>query len=95
MALSMKLFGVNEIALRIPLILLSTICIWVIYFLSVTLFNRTTGVFAAFLFSINGLVIELTGGRTPTDHPDVFFLSFILFAVHQACVFFQKQKLGT
>jgi 4-amino-4-deoxy-L-arabinose transferase len=81
MAISMRIFGVNEIALRIPSILLSSLGIWLTYAIGSYLSDRRTGFLAAFLFSINGLILELTGGRVATDHIDIFFLFFIQLAI--------------
>lgn len=93
MALSMWLFGVNEIALRLPSILISTIGIWLTFSITSYLFNKKTGYLAAFFFSINGLIIELTGGRVATDHIDIFFLFFIELAVFFSIAFARKQKM--
>ncbi len=92
MALSMWLFGVNEIALRIPSILLSTIGIGLTWSIASWFFNRKIGYLTAFFYSINGLIIELTGGRVATDHIDIFFLFFIELAVFFSIRFAQKQK---
>jgi len=77
MALSMSLFGVNEIALRLPSIILTTLGIWINYETGRFFFNRRVAFIAAFLYSIHGLIIEVTGGRVATDHIDTFFLFFI------------------
>lgn len=81
MALSMLIFGKNVIALRIPSIILSTLSIFSTFKIGQHLYNKNVGLLAAFLFSINGLIIELTAGRVATDHNDVFFFSLISFSV--------------
>lgn len=81
MALSMFLFGINEIALRLPTVILSTLGIWLTFYVGKYFFNEKAGIIAAFLFAINGLINELTGGRVATDHIDVYFLVFILLSV--------------
>lgn len=81
MASSMKLFGINEIALRLPSIILSTIGIYLTFYIGQMLFNRTVGFIAAFFYSINGLIILITTGRKATDHPDLFHLFFVELAV--------------
>lgn len=81
MALSMSFFGVNEIALRVPSILLSTFAIFLTYKIGALIFGREVGFIAAFLHCIHGLSIELAGGRISTDHIDVFFSFFIELAV--------------
>lgn len=81
MAFSMFLFGKNVIALRLPSILLSTSMIFSTYKIGEYLSNKKVGILAAFLCSINGLLIEQTAGRVTTDHIDVFFFSLISWAV--------------
>ena len=92
MAGSMWLFGVNEIALRLPSIVLTTIGIWLSFFIGSYFFNKKTGYLTAYFFSINGLIIELTGGRVATDHIDIFFLFFIELAIVFSILFAQRQK---
>lgn len=78
MALSMKVFGVNEVSLRLPSVILSTICILLTFCIALFLFNSSyIGLIAAFLHSTNGLIIELSSGRVSTDHIDTFFFFFI------------------
>lgn len=82
MAASMWLFGTNVIALRIPSIIFSTLGIFSTYKIGQYLDSKRVGLIAAFLFSINGLIIELSAGRVATDHIDVFFFSLISLAVY-------------
>jgi len=92
MALSMSAFGTNEIALRLPSVLLTTLGIALTYFIGRDLFNRKVGMLAAFLYSIHGLIIEISAGRIATDHIDAFFLFFIELAVYLAIRFFRSKK---
>ena len=92
MAASMRIFGVNEIALRIPSILLSSTGIWLTWSIGCYFFNRKIGFLAAFLYSINGLILELTGGRVATDHIDIFFLFFIQLAIWLSTRFVQNKS---
>ncbi|MFK7771968.1 MAG: ArnT family glycosyltransferase [Saprospiraceae bacterium] len=80
-ALSLKTFGTNVFAVRIPSILLSTLCIWFTFLIGKKMFNPRVGFLAAFFLSINGLVIEITSGRVTTDHVDLFFMFFIELGV--------------
>jgi len=93
MALSMWIFGINEIALRLPSIVLSTIGIGLTFSIATYFFNNKVGFIAAFLFSIHGLIIELSGGRVPTDHIDVFFLFFVELAVYFGILCIKKKNL--
>ncbi len=93
MALSMKLFGTHEWAVRLPSILFSTAGIGMIYSIAKYWFDRRIAFLAAFLFSINGLIVELTGGRVATDHVDVHFLFFVLLSVFLTIRFIEKRNI--
>ena len=90
---SLSIFGTNEIAVRIPSIILSLLGILTCYHIGKRLFSREVGYISAFLFSINGLIIELTSGRIATDHIDVFFLFFIQLAVLFAIRFTENKNV--
>ena len=92
MAASMAIFGVNEIALRLPSVLLTTLGIWLIFVIGSYFFDRKTGYLAAFFFAINGLILELAAGRMPTDHIDIFFLFFTELAVFFTILFVKKRN---
>ncbi len=86
----MNLFGVNEFALRLPSVFLSTLSVFLTYVIGKKFFDPKVGWLAAFFHCVNGFVIEITGGRIPTDHIDVFFLFFIELAIVFAIL--QKEK---
>lgn len=92
MALSMSIFGLNMLALRLPSILLSTLGIWLIYAIGRDLFGKRVGFIAAFLLSTHSLTLELTGGRVATDHIDLYFMVFIELAVYLAIRFAKTKK---
>ena len=94
MAWSMFLFGVNEMALRLPSVLLTTIGIGLTYQIGYLLFSRKVGFIAAFLYTIHGLILEATGGRVTTDHIDVFFLFWVELAVFFAIKFAFEKRQG-
>jgi 4-amino-4-deoxy-L-arabinose transferase len=73
--------------------ILSTIGIWITFSIGLRLFNHRVGYIAAFLYSIHGLIIEITAGRVATDHIDVFFLVFIELAVLMAIRFAESRKV--
>ena len=93
MALSMWIFGKNTIALRIPSIILSTLSIFATYRIGEILLSRKVGILAAFLFSINGFIIESTAGRVATDHIDVFFFSLITIAIYHLLKSVERNSL--
>lgn len=81
MAISMKIFGVNEIALRLPSILLSTIAIYFTYGIGKFLFDRKVAIFAAGFHSINIYLIKLASGLKPTDHVDTLMIVLITLGI--------------
>jgi len=92
MAASLRVFGVNEYAVRLPSVLLSTAGILLLYRLALLLSGRRVAWLAAFLFSIHGLTVELAAGRTATDHIDLFFLVTVLAAVWLAAEFASRGR---
>ena len=92
MMVSMLCFGVNEIAIRIPSILMTTLGIVITYKIAKHLFNDKIAFIAALFYSMNGLIIELTSGRIATDHVDITFLFFIQLAILCAIEFTRKDK---
>jgi 4-amino-4-deoxy-L-arabinose transferase-like glycosyltransferase len=93
MAFSMTFFGINELALRLPSILISTIGIGITFSIGRYFYSNKVGLIAAFLYAINGLILELTAGRTTAGHIDIFFLFFIELGVFFAIKYFQNQKI--
>lgn len=95
MAISMSIFGVNEIAARIPSILVSLLGIYLTFLIGQTLFNKKVGLLAAFLHSINGLLIELAGGRVSSDHVETFFIFFVQLSVFLSIYAIKNKKSYT
>ncbi len=81
MSISISLFGTNVLAVRLVSIILSSLLILIIFGLGSTLFNKKVGLISAFLFAINGFVLEIGSGRASTDHVDLAFLFFITLAI--------------
>lgn len=77
MAASMKIFGINEIAIRVPSILFSSLGIFLTFFIAKHFFDDKIALLASFFYAINGLLIDLAAGHQPTDHPDTLFIFFV------------------
>lgn len=76
-ALSMKVFGVNALAVRMPSIILSTIVIGCIYRVGTLLVSKETGYFSALLFACSHFCLTLVAGGYATDHNDIAFMFYI------------------
>ncbi len=81
MSASLWAFGINEFAVRIPSILMTSLGVYLMFGIGRYFFSDRVGYLAAFFFAVNGLVIEQSAGRVSTDHIDVSFLFFIQLAV--------------
>ena len=67
MAASMALFGVNELALRAPSVLLSTLGVLLTFLIGRALFSERVGLLAAGFHAVNGFLVAIAaGGGSPT-----------------------------
>jgi 4-amino-4-deoxy-L-arabinose transferase len=76
-ALSLKLFGLNSLAVRLPSVLLHALAVLCIYRIGKIAVNARTGYLAALFFAAAYYPLELVAGRFSTDHNDVSFLFYI------------------
>jgi len=81
MALSMKLFGVNELALRLPSALLSTLLLYPVYRTGTLIFNRDAGYLSALLATFAFYQLEQVSGLIGMDHNDVAFTCYVTASV--------------
>jgi len=76
-ALSLKFFGINELAVRIPSILLHAIAALMIYRIGKISYSPTVGFYGALFFSVAYHPLELIAGKYATDHNDIAFLFYV------------------
>jgi 4-amino-4-deoxy-L-arabinose transferase-like glycosyltransferase len=81
LAAGLKIFGINEIALRLPSLALSTGAVALTWILGRRFFGEGAALLAAFFHSVNGLLIELAAGRRVADHVDALLITLIEAAV--------------
>ena len=77
-AISMKFFGVNTIALRLPSALMATIMVLFVY--DIGKFwtqNQVIAFIAAFLYSMNSSFMEIIAGNLALDHNDMAFIFYV------------------
>ncbi len=75
-ALSFKLFGVNEFTLRLPSVIMSSLLVLIGYRSGKLLVNQQVGFYTGFLICTSFFLIEITSGRQMVDHNDVAFLFY-------------------
>jgi len=76
-AISLKIFGLNEIAVRIPSIIMHAFAALMIYRIGKISCNKNTGYYAALFFTVAYYPLGLIAGNYATDHNDVAFLYYI------------------
>lgn len=76
-AMSLKIGGMNELAVRIPSILLHAITTIMIYRIGKISYSSIVGFYGALFFSIAYYLLELIAGKYSTDHNDIAFLFYV------------------
>lgn len=93
MAGGIKIFGTNELGVRFFSVIFSLFSIYFVYRIGRTLFAPQIGLTCALLYSINGLVYEVTSGRLAGDHVDALFLFLVQLIIF--CVIDLKKNYTT
>ena len=92
MAGSMRLFGTNEIALRVPSVVLSALSVWLTFLIAGQLLTARVALLAAAFQAVNGFLISLAAGRRVADHIDTALIFFVELAVFLAIVFTRSRQ---
>lgn len=92
MALSLKLFGINEIAVRLPSIILGTLQTLLIYKIGKITVNQRVGFVAAFLFSVAYYQLEMTAGAQGREHNDIAFCFYVTTSFWTALEYWYNEK---
>ncbi|HZV69600.1 MAG TPA: glycosyltransferase family 39 protein [Saprospiraceae bacterium] len=78
MAISMKVFGVNTIGLRLPSAIMGTIMVWLTYDISRKwIANDKVAFIAAILSAFSNYTLELISGWNSLDHNDLAFVFYM------------------
>lgn len=80
-ALSMKIFGANLFALRLPSILMGTLLLIPVYRTALIIFNEKTAYFAGFVMVFPFYQLVLISGVVGMDHNDVAFIFYIFLSI--------------
>lgn len=92
MALSMKLFGANEVALRLPSAIMCALLVPMAYRMGKCLVNDRVGYITALLFFSSFYLIELVSGRGMLEHNDVAFLFYVTASFWAWIEFIRSKK---
>lgn len=91
MALSMKIFGTNVLAMRLPSVVMFSLLPLLVYRIGKILKDEKAGFVAAFFMAIANFPLELVAGRMATDHNDVAFLFYLTLSL---MCWFEYQSTG-
>ena len=80
----MAVFGVNEIAMRLPGVLLSCAAVWLTFLIGRLLFTPDIALLAAGFQVVNGFLVALAAGRRVADHVDTALIVFIELGIWAA-----------
>ena len=92
MAISMKIFGVNEFGLRFPSAFLCACLTLLLFRMGFLMKKSLVGFCAAMLFSFSFFSIEQTTGAIGMDHNDVAFLFYVTASIWSLMEYLQNKK---
>lgn len=92
MAISMKIFGVNTIALRLPSALMSALLVFPVFRIGSLVFSRQIGYIAAVLTAFSYYQSELVSGSFGMDHNDMAFCFYVMMSIWAFYEFCQNRK---
>ena len=91
-ALSLKLFGINQLSVRIPSILMHSLATLMIYRVGKLANNANTGFYGALFFTVAYYPLELVTGKFATDHNDIAFLFYITASIWSWFEYMKSKK---
>lgn len=91
-ALSFKIFGVSEFALRLPCIVLGTVLVLVTYRSGKLLVNKQVGYISGVLMISTIYLLELIAGRQELEHNDFTFLVYISLSIWSFIEYYYTKK---
>lgn len=81
MALSIKLLGANEFAVRLPSVLLSTATVGLFYLIGLRTGGRAVAFWAAWLLAWTSYQLGMVAGAWAIEHNDVSFLFYVTLSI--------------
>lgn len=91
MAVSIKLLGATEFAVRLPSLVMTSTLILVIYSIGRAVFGSVAGFITAFIFSCYGPILEMNSGMMGMEHNDIAFLFYVTLSIW-AWVYYEQRK---
>lgn len=92
MALSIKVFGATEWAVRFPSALMLSLLVFPVFRIGKLMFNSQTGLLAAVLTLSNWYILEHIDGRMGMDHNDVAFMFYVILSIWALMEYIQRPQ---
>ena len=94
MALSLKAFGINTIALRLPSAIMGTFTTFCIYEIArIWSRNEVASYLSALLFATSYYSLELCSGRMSLDHNDIMMGGYVTAGIWAFCKYSEDKRL--
>lgn len=81
MALSIKIFGANVFAVRLPSILMHAAISFFVYRIGFNIRNKRVGYISALLFGVAFFPLELVSGFYASEHNDIAFIFYVTASI--------------
>lgn len=92
MALSMKLFGVNEFAVRLPSVLMAAGSVLIGYRIGKLLINEKVAYYTAISITFSWFLLNLVSGYEGIEHNDVCFFFYVSASLWSFIEYFQSNR---
>lgn len=92
MAISMKIFGVNEFAVRFPSVIMSSLLVLFIFRTGKLLVDEKLGYYAAFIAATSHFIIKLVSGNEGMDHNDLAFTFYVSASIWAYTEYYFSKK---
>jgi 4-amino-4-deoxy-L-arabinose transferase-like glycosyltransferase len=92
MAASIKIFGPTEFAVRLPSLIYGLLAIVLTYLIGSILFDSKTGIWAAWLHAIHGVLIQLGAGMISSDHVETAHVFYVELSVFLMVFYYFKKQ---
>lgn len=93
MALSIKFFGANYFAVRLPSVIMHAVLVFVVFRMGRLLYTEKIAYIAAIVFAFLNYPLELVAGHHTSEHIDVAFLFYVTLSLWAWLEYYQTKKL--
>lgn len=92
MALSIRMFGATEFAVRLPSLIMTSMLILVVYQIGRMVFDPIAGFISAFILSCYQPLLEMNSGMMGMEHNDIAFLFYVTLSIWAWVSFEQRGR---